>query len=145
VLYGCDYKWWKHHNKAIEFAGEKWTQDIKAHREFGLNWIFGRGQPGLGRDCIHFGSNSGYQAINLAYLWGAKRIVLLGFDCRPVNGKAHWFGQHPPQLNQYQPFAIWIDHFNHMATELEKEGVEVINCSPDSALECFKKQDITKI
>jgi hypothetical protein len=126
----------------IEFHGEKWTQDIKARREFGLNWILGRGQPGLGRDCVHFGGNSGYQAMNLAYLWGAKRIVLLGFDCQNVNGQAHWFGQHPPQLNRVQPFQIWINHFNHLAKELEAEGVEVINCSPDTALECFRKESI---
>jgi len=138
-------KWWKLRHEEIDFAGEKWTQDIEAHRKYSLNWVYGRGQPGLGRDCVHFGGNSGYQAINLAYLWGAKRIVLLGFDCKDVQGKAHWFGQHPAQLNRVQPYQIWINHFNQLATELEIEGVEVINCSPGTALTCFRQQDISEL
>ena len=141
-MYACDYKWWKLRNTEIEFQGEKWTQDIKASREFGLNWVLGRSQPGLGRDCVHFGGNSGYQAMNLACLWGAKRLVLLGFDCKPVDGKAHWFGQHPAQLNQVQPFEIWLNHFRRLAADLKAEGIEVFNCSPDSALDCFEKMSI---
>jgi hypothetical protein len=144
VLYACDHKWWKKHfNPAWALTGlELWTQDVKAHREFGTNWVLGRGQPGLGLDCVHFGGNSGYQAINLAFLWGAKRIVLLGFDCKRVEGKDHWFGQHPKGLTQLQPYEIWINHFNKLAVDLQSHGVEVVNCSLDSALECFPKMDI---
>lgn len=145
VLYACDYRWWAKHHNEIEFKGELWTQDIKSRHEFSLNWVLGRNKNGLGSDCVHFGGNSGYQAINLAYLWGAKRIILLGFDCKPINGQAHWFGQHPEGLNKTQNFDFWINHFNQLAKDLERENIEVINCSMDSALECFKKVKIEEL
>jgi hypothetical protein len=145
VLYACDYKWWNLHFDEIIFNGELWTQDLKAKREFGLSWVLGRNKNGLGSDCVHFGGNSGYQAINLAYLWGAKRIILLGFDCQPLDGKSHWFGQHPQGLNQTQNFAMLIGNFNLLAKDLEQEQIEVINCSMKSALQCFKKVEIEKL
>lgn len=145
VLYACDYKWWDRYFEQIIFNGELWTQDLRAKREFGLSWVLGRNKSGLGSDCVHFGYNSGYQAINLAYLWGATRIILLGFDCKDINGKSHWFGQHPNELNQKQNYAIWINSFAELAKDLVAQNVEVINCSMDSALECFKKVPIEKI
>jgi len=141
ALYACDGKWWDFHHE-LQFHGEKWTQDVRAARKYSLRYLPGRRQPGLGRDCVHFGSNSGYQAINLAYLWGASKIILIGFDCKPINGKPHWFGKHPEQLNQTQPYAVWIENFKGLAADIEAEGIEVINCSPDSALDGFKKAHI---
>lgn len=122
-----------------------WTQDTNACKEFSLSWVLGRSKSGLGHDCVHFGGNSGYQAINLAYLWGAKRIILLGFDCKPVNGKDHWFGQHDKRLTNTQPYQLWMNNFPKLAKDLLLQGVEVINCSPDSALTCFNKEEIGKI
>jgi len=145
VLYACDYKWWNMHFEEILFNGELWTQDLRAKREFGLNWVLGKNKNGLGGDCVHFGGNSGYQAINLAYLWGAKRIILLGFDCNLINGKSHWFGQHPQGLNQVQNFSIWISNFTSLAKDLAEQNIEVINCSMQSALECFKKVKIEEL
>jgi hypothetical protein len=141
-LYGCDYKWWNHHFEDIVFAGEMWTQDIHARREFGLNWVLGKAKAGFGKDCVHFGSHSGYQAINLAYLWGAKRIILLGYDCRSIGGKAHWFGQHAAGLNQQQGFITWLTHYQQLADDLSAEGVEVINATPESAINVFTKRRI---
>jgi hypothetical protein len=144
-MYACDYAWWKLHFSQVEFEGERWTQDLRAYREFGLSWVLGSSKSGLGSDCVHFGGNSGYQAINLAYLWGAKRIVLLGFDAKPVAGKDHWFGQHPNGLKQIQPYQLWLDRFPQLAHELAIQDVEVINCSMESAIQCFNKQEIFSI
>ena len=94
---------------------------------------------------MHFGGSSGYQAINLAFLWGATRIVLLGFDCKPVDGKDHWFGQHPQGLTQVQPYSLWLDHYPQLAQDLHDEGVAVINCSRDTALRCFAVDTIVNI
>lgn len=144
-MYACDYAWWKLRNSEITFKGERWTQDLRAYREFGLSWILGSTKHGLGSDCVHFGGNSGYQCINLAYLWGAKRIVLLGFDAKPINGKDHWFGQHPKELKQIQPYKLWLDKYPALAKDLLARDIEVINCSMDSAIDCFRKQDIESI
>ena len=95
---------------------------------------------------IHQGGNSGYQAINLAYLWGAKQIVLLGLDCSPSKeGKAHWFGQHGPQLTQRQPFDLWQDKFPALAQDLAREGVPVLNASRETALRCFERVKLEEL
>lgn len=95
---------------------------------------------------IHQGGNSGYQAINLAYLFGASVIVLLGFDCSPSkSGEAHWFGQHGPQLTRQQPFALWQAKFPLLARDLEIEGVRVINASRSTALDCFERMALEDV
>lgn len=124
-----------------------WTQDRESAAKYRVNWIHGKQGQGLGRDCIHFGGNSGYQAINLAYLWGANRIILLGFDMRRVDNRAHWFGDHPRAKGFHNPVAFehWIRMFDGLARDLKREGVEVINCTPGSALRCFATNDIHRI
>lgn len=86
---------------------------------------------------IHWGGNSGYQCINLAYLWGARRIVLLGFDMQRTDGKAHWFGDHPQGLHNNSPYDKWLRNFDRLAADLKAEGVEVINATRKTALRCF--------
>ena len=83
--------------------------------------------------------------MNLAFLWGAKRIILLGYDCKKIDGKDHWFGQHPTGLVQIQPYQLWLNSFPKLAKELEAEGIEVINCSMESALTCFRKVKIEEV
>lgn len=145
ILYACDKEWWDKYASSIEFEGERWTQDNDAAAQYGLNHVSGVSLPGLGTDCVHFGDNGGYQAINLAYLLGARRIILLGFDCQPVGGLDHWFGQHPEGLVQRQPYESWQQKFPALARDLQAEGVEVINCSPTTALDCFPIQMIEDV
>lgn len=106
--------------------------------------MYGSNGPGLctspGR--IHYGQSSGYQAINLAYHWGARRMLLLGFDCGAIQGKRHWFGDHPKGLQQDSPYADWQKNYAALAADLHKEGVTVINCAPKSHLTCFPKSTI---
>lgn len=144
MLYACDADWWhKYFEQVKDLGPELWTQDIDTYRKYKLNFVHAKRGEGLGRGTtIHWGANSGYQAINLAYLWGAKRILLLGYDCKNIDGKAHWFGQHPQGLNRNQPLDEWKRNFPQLAADLQDEGVEVINCSPDSALTCFKGMDL---
>ena len=117
-----------------------WTQDYPASQKYGLYRIDGDKANGLGRGKVHYGANSGYQAINLAYLFGAKKIILLGLDCkRGENKKAHWHGDHPGPLNKDMPIKTWLKSFPKLAEDLKTEGVEVINATRDTALECFSK------
>lgn len=99
---------------------------------FGLNFIKGENKPGLSRDpaLIHTGGNSGYQAINLLWHFGVSRILLLGFDMKG----GHWHGKHPRGLNNYSPHHDWVQRFRPLAAELD---IEVINCTPGSALDAF--------
>ena len=121
------------------FKGELWTQDKRASLEHGLFYVHGEGKLGLGKDKIHFGGNSGYQAVNLAYLFGAVRIVLLGFDMKYSGKLIHWHGNHPAAINRDCPVRSFLKNFPALAQDLKAEGVEVINATRDTALECFTK------
>jgi len=145
ILYACDGAWWKKYieDVLLRFKGELWTQDIPAAAQYGLNRVDGARAEGLGKDKIYYGANGGYQAVNLAYLFGAKKIILLGFDMkRGENKKSHWHGDHPGPLNKDMPIKTWIKNFSKLAEDLKSEQVEVINSTRDTALECFKKIDL---
>lgn len=123
--------------------GELWTQDITAAEKYGVIRIEGFSGNGLGRGrTIHFGENSGFQAINLAYLFGATRIILLGFDMQRTDGKEHWHGNHPSGLNRHSPFEKFAKNFDALSKDLEAEGVEVINATRQTALKCFKRKNL---
>lgn len=129
-----------HYEKAKqEFNGELWTQCERTWVRRGINRIEGKQADGLGRDCIHFGGNSGYQAINLAYLMGASSVVLLGYDMGNTSVKSHWHGDHPGELNKQLPTALWLEKFPALAADLKYEGVKVVNATRETALTCFDR------
>ncbi len=147
ALYAADTKWWKLHAAKVRESTEAplFTQCIKAAAEYELWHIPGAKKPtrpGLCMDPahIHFGDNSGYQAINLAYHLGVKNIVLLGYDFNSPG--AHWFGEHEGGINVKSNFAAWVPKMRPLADDLDAVGVRVMNCSTNSALDCFPKMGI---
>lgn len=86
------------------------------------------------------GQNSGFQAINIAYLAGAHRVLLLGFDMQSRDGKAHWFGDHPI-ATQESWFSAFLQNFARLARFLPA-GFEIINCTPGGALNCFPRMPL---
>lgn len=148
VVYAGDFLWWKVHHAKIRAAcprAQLWTQDATSAERYRVARIKGTGRPGLGREVIHTNGNSGAQAINLAFLFGARRILLLGFDMkRGPKGERHWHPDHPAPLVQDQCFDEWIKKFGPLAADLKAAGCEVINCTPGSALTCFPMSTIEK-
>lgn len=146
VLYACDARWWRHYNGVPEFRGEKWSSHgdrmhnnkLDVARQYGLNLVQGQNGEGfsLDRSHINYGHNSGFQAINLGILFGSTRILLVGFDMRVVDGKRHFFGEHPPPMARNTNYANWFGAFNK-AAQLLPGFIKVLNCTPDSALTCF--------
>jgi len=146
--YSCDRVWWELHIAHVK-AGRRFTQyggdDEREWAESqGLEPVLSCGLPGLGLDCIHTNGNSGAQAINLAYLLGAKSIYLLGFDMDWTDGKSHFFGDHPEGLRNRNPNVL-IPKFDQLAKDLEARGVEVINCSRATALYQFRRESLESV
>jgi hypothetical protein len=105
-------------------------------------------EPGLSRDptTLHTGGNSGYQAINLAYLLGASIIVLLAYDMRRSSGAVHWHGEHRTLRNpSEQTLVKWVRNFDALAEDLDRDGVPVINCTLGSALRCFPRARLDEV
>jgi hypothetical protein len=100
--------------------------------------LLNSGETGFDPDphCLRTGGNGGYQALHLAVHAGAARVLLFGFDMRG----SHWHGDHEAPLRNPKPhqFANWIERFAAVAPELARRGVDVVNCTPDSDLTCFR-------
>jgi len=127
-----------------DFAGLKYSVTGVGKSYTGVN-VIGRGRDeGLSLDpaklCL--GRNSGYQAINLAVLLGASRIILLGYDMGVSNGREHW---HPERIPwKRSPYQMFRTLFPSMVKPLRDAGVEVINCSRQSALTCFPRHSLAE-
>jgi len=85
---------------------------------------------------IHFGLHSGFQALNVAFHLGAKRIVLVGYDAHHNGGK-HFHEDHPEPMQNAAAPHMWLTPYTQAAPQLIAKGVEVINCSPGSAIRNF--------
>ena len=91
-------------------------------------------EPGV----IGGGCNSGFQAINLAVQFGVAGILLVGLDMRGT----HWYGRNawPKAYNAGDgDMARWCGHIGRAGTIMAGLGIEVLNASPHSALQCFRK------
>jgi hypothetical protein len=147
VLYACDETWWRayHEEARGSFLGELWTQDEQARRYRGVSVVPSRDAPGLSPipGVVHQGGNSGYQAIGLAVQAGARRIALLGYD---YHGP-HWHGAHPAGLTNPSDdlMARWVGRMVPLADDCARVGVDVVNCTPASALRCFRTASLDDV
>ncbi len=157
ALYGCNPSWWRVHRDCGGFEGEKWSthegeagSHLNDKREAADKWRVKlvRGADGEGFSLnpavIHYGSNSGFQAINLAILKGCTRIVLVGFDMRRVEGEAHFFGEHPDELRRDTDYSAFIPSFER-AAKLLPPNVQIFNATPGSALRCFPSVHLSRL
>jgi hypothetical protein len=148
ILYSCDAPWWKVHGGAKDFGGLKITQDAAAIAIYpGLLKVEVAAksddllldEPGK----LGAGGNSGFQLFNLVVQMGAAGIALIGFDMSTRAGE-HWHGRHPQPLSNPMPSNCdrWLKAFNGSVGKLNELGVQVVNCSSESALTAFPKMNI---
>lgn len=138
VLYACDAKWWRWHEGVPTFMGLKYSLDRAAATWPGVTVLANTGEDDLERSPhgLKTGRNSGFQAMNLAVHLGAARILLLGYDMQTGGPRrSHWFGDHPDRV--VSPYSTFIDRFRTIVSPLQQLGVEVINCSRQTALHVF--------
>lgn len=154
AMYTTDRYWWDVHGD-VPFAGERWASNSinlgidDDKRAWGkaealrINLVDAADgnefctHPGR----IHYGSNSGFAAVNLAIQLGATEIKLVGFDMKRTGGREHFFGDHPPGLHNGSDFAPFIYAFT-VASKAMPNGVTITQCTPDSALRCFPMGDL---
>jgi len=106
-----------------------------------------QGNFGLSLDprALVTGRNSGFQALNLAVLAGAKRVILLGFDGKIAkDGNRHWFGDHP-QIESVSCYPMYRQAMSMAESAIKGAGVEVINCSPGTAIDTFQKAELQEV
>jgi len=121
-----DRAWWNkyRHQVAAGFRGECLTS--------------AQNVPGAKTVIFRQGGNSGAGAMSLAEHFGARRIILLGYDCQYTGGKAHWHGNHPKGLGNAASLPKWQAQFAEMAGHLAH--CHIINCSRHTALPFWPRQ-----
>lgn len=99
---------------------------IKSYSKRGIN---------TAKDTVNFNSSSGGAAINLAWHLGAKRILLVGYDMRRINGVANWDEHILPKTDK--PYTNFINPFFNIAKDATRLGLEILNATPGSMLPFF--------
>lgn len=139
AMYAGDRQWWDRYGADCTFEGKRYTADQFAARRYRCQHITRRAGFGLSTvpGVVHSGGNSGFQAVNLVYQLGAKRIVLLGFDMHRREA-GHWHGDHEGMLSAPENhLRRWVRAFAPLADDLRRHGVHVVNSTPGSALTCI--------
>ncbi len=101
--------------------------------------------PPVGSAGVQQGRNSGNTAVALAIAMGAKRVCLVGYDCRIVAGREHFHSEYkgPRDLSLYDnEFRLAFDGWNEAAIN---SGVEILNCTPGSAITEFPFADLDEV
>lgn len=144
AIYGADFKWWTRHIETVRagYSGECWTACPRAAKLYDLKHIEVTRRDGLSTTpgVVFAGrgvGNSGAQAINLATLWGARRLVLVGMDFYGT----HFFGEHPAGLStpDTETFKQMRSNMTMLANDLHRLGVHVVNTSAKSKLVFWPK------
>jgi hypothetical protein len=128
-----DVDWWRMHLDEVNasFMGQRFSSN-KLPAEYRAVHLM--------RKHFHAHHNSGCGAIALAVQGGARRVLMLGYDCQKTDGKAHWHGNHPKGLGNAGSIDKWPARFQSLANDCE--GVEIINCSRETALTIFPRMDL---
>lgn len=126
VIVANDAAWWRLRPDArlipLRYSANPNVDGVEQVKKFGT--VIGRG------------SNSGVLAMWVARMLGAKRMLLIGFDMKGT----HFFGPHKDDLHNTTPeqFNDFKTYFVKMKEILDGDDIEVINCTPKSALKCFR-------
>jgi len=145
AIYGCDRAWW-HANRGLpDYCGLRVAYDPLLSEQYPFIHLIKidlhsdvvlLDKPGL----LGSGGNSGFQALNLAVQFGARQIVLVGFDMHDKSGP-HWYGRNewmgasnPMESN----FHRWRHAFKLSAPILGNLGIDVANATRYSEMRSFR-------
>jgi len=165
LVHGCNYQYWdiwwnQPTDKGLILKDQpflKYTTRPELEGKYpGLNYIKEIWIDGLSRDpsCISAHHGTGPQTVNLAYLFGAKTILLVGWDMRfpgkvdnrTYTEKRRYLGEDKQTLTHWPrtgPNGEQEGLIREMETIHPKDyGIEIINCTPDSAMTHFPMMDL---
>jgi hypothetical protein len=126
------------------FAGQKFLGTREGMEHPAARWMF-RSEPGLSEHwgVMHAVGTSGYAALNVAILLGARFVGLLGFDYTQPG--RHWFPNYPWPSGAYAQFDQWAAGFDSTIPHLRQRRAAVVNFSPDSAITAFERRPLEDI
>lgn len=152
ALFFTDEGWFQDNEKLVkEFQGLKLTVSRRAKNLYPeLMRIENRHQPEFKVGCppMKDGRSSGHRIVSLGIMMGGKVIGLLGYDMRfvEINGRkrSHFHDEYKDtesEKSYSQEFVRSFDGWHEAALNV---GSEVINLTPDSAVEEFPNMNLGK-
>lgn len=145
VVFAADLRWWEVYGREAKAAcsGEFWTNGEHAWKPHALRYIKNARAPGLSMTpgVINGGGNSGQAIVQLAYQFGAARVVLLGYDMQRTGNRSHWHGDHRG-LSNAGAWPEWIRNIERTARDLEAAGVTIVNASRATAITGIRRADL---
>lgn len=155
LLHACNYQLYDYYYPRDEQLRDgkflKYTTRPELEGKYpGVNYIKEVWLPGLSTDplTVHAHHGTSCQVMNLALHYGIKKMLLIGFDMRH-KGKRHYFGdgEYPEPLQHFTrnlgPSGELVGLIKEMATiKPETYDIEIINCTPNSAMTCFPMGDL---
>lgn len=152
ILFFADARWWTRErevNKRLTetFAGVIATtsKNSKTSRLHVLRQVVP--PPGITtkRDSVCLERTSLTAAMNICFHKGAARIVLLGADNRDGDdGRVHHHSEYP-WVRHRLTWDVKQRQLGLTAADLEKAGIEVLNCSPISTLPFWPKPSLADV
>jgi len=150
VAWFTDCGWFdKNFVEFARFAGLKAHICSRHGERPGTHRIIRKETSGISTDpkVIHWNGCSGSSAINLAYLLGARRVILIAFDMQFGQGKVNnWHAEHKKKRAKgWNPYPRFLKPFITIAQDAKELGLEIINANPDSALDIFPKMKLEDV
>lgn len=145
ILLASDTAWWKEYafHVSNNFTGkEKWTLSSSAARNYKLNLVETNPKRFQGLSDAPLISNNmitGARLINLVMHREPSAILLLGYDMNKTDDKVHFFGDHPPHMNNFPHMENFIPIFDAIAKDSK---IPIYNCNKNSAITAFDKVNL---
>jgi len=165
IHFACNFQWWDYYFKTdprlkeLRDGGtDMWTWNKDTANKYKINHVPGRWKDSLSTDkkWIHFGHGSGFEGLGVCYHYDFHTIVLVGYDLKfpkgyngkkkvVGEGKRHYFGEYPKTLQHWTQSPNSVDKNGKLIgliqlyekIDCKKLDVNIINCTPGSALTCF--------
>lgn len=171
IHFACNYQWWDYYFKndprltELKTSGvDMWTWNAETAKKYNINHILGKWADSLSTDknYIHFGHGSGFEGLGVCYHYGFHTIILVGYDMKfpkgydgkkkIAGGDRHYFGEYPKTLQHWSVSPNSVDKDGRLIglirlyekIDCKKLSVNIINCTPGSALECFPKTSLER-
>ena len=131
VMFSLDYRYMKeYHNEIMQYSGEVYFGVLNKHETYynpNCTYLKAEREGGLSSDPhMVIGLNSGYGALNIAYLKNARKINLLGLDMR-ISAKKHFHGGYEWDKSKGASYNSWARRFQIAKKSLDARDIEVIN------------------
>jgi len=138
ICFAMDQTWWRQYGHEVKKISCERISSSSMSARYGASLIPRRPKSKPVKDGVS-GNNSATCAAELAYIRGAREIILVGVDCTADGKRNHHHDDHPEPLKNRIRTREWLDDWKRFIT---LNDVRVVNTSPLCEADFFEYADI---